>query len=507
MKSKDIQEKKYPRPPIIAVLGHVDHGKSTLLDKIRKTNTTESEVGGITQRLSGYEIRYGSKEKGDERSITFLDTPGHEAFASIRERGTRVADIVILVVSAEDGVMPQTKEVIGYLQSSKTPFMVAINKIDSPGANIQRTIQSLAENEVYLESMHGDVPSVSISAKSGEGIPELLNMILLMAEMEELTGDPEKSAEGYVTESTRDPKMGNTSMLIIKNGTLKVGDFVVAENAYSPVRQIYLYDGTPTKEASFSSPVNITGWNIPPMVGSIFHVVKTKKEAEKYIKDSVLPLEDASGTQETSDDADKRIIPIVLKADNAGSVEAIQKELEKISKKNSDVSFSFLTAEAGHISENDIQTAGVDKKTLVVGFNTTIHDSAARAAENQGVVPKFFTIIYELTEWMEKHIAETRELVDVEKEHGRLKILKYFSSSKKGSVLGGKVKSGIISKNDRVKIIRGEEVVGQGRIKELQKLKVAEKSIKEGQECGVLLDSPVEINEGDVLSAFTIVKE
>lgn len=505
--NKKTQEKTSLRSPVIAVLGHVDHGKSTLLDKIQKTNTTEGEIGGITQCVSGYEILHKDNETGNERAITFLDTPGHEAFTSIRERGACTADIVILVVSAEDGVMPQTKEVIKNLHETKTPFIVAINKIDTPKANLQKTVQSLAENEVYLESMHGDVPSVSISAKTGEGIPELLDMIILVSDMEELTGDPDKKAEGYIVESAMDSKIGNTAMLIIKDGTLRVGDFIVAEDAYTPVRQIQTHEGKNVKEKSFSSPVHIAGWNKPPRVGALFYAVNTKKEAEKEIKSSASCLKKDSSECPQISDSDIRNIPIVLKADNVGSVEAIQHELKKISTKNPEVVFSFLNAEAGLISEKDVQIASIDSETLLIGFNTSIYSPAKRASENLKIEPHFFSIIYELTEWLEKYIERTKILKDTDKEHGNLKVLKCFSSNKKGHVLGGKMKSGTISKNDRVKIMRGEETIGQGRIKELQQQKTSAKSVTEGQECGVLLDSPVEVLEGDSLSAFTVIKE
>ena len=505
--NKKTQEKTSHRSPVIAVLGHVDHGKSTLLDKIQKTNTAEGEVGGITQCVSGCEISHKDNETEKERKMTFLDTPGHEAFTSIRERGANAADIVILVVSAEDGVMPQTKEVIKNLLETKVPFIVAINKIDTSKADVQKTVQSLAENEVYLESMHGDVPSVSISAKTGEGIPELLDMILLVSDMEELTGIADKKAEGYVIESAMDSKIGNTAMLIIKDGTLKVGDFIVAEEAYSPVRQIQTHKGESVKEKSFSSPVHIAGWNKPPRVGSEFHAVNTKKEAEKEIKELASCLENDGSDCPQILDSEIRNIPIVLKADNVGSVEAIQHELKKITKKNPEVVFSFLNAEAGLISEKDVQTATINSDTLLIGFNTSIYPPAKRASENLNIEPHFFSIIYELTEWLEKYIEKTKILKDTDREHGNLKVLKCFSSNKKGHVLGGKIQSGTISKGDRVKIIRGEETVGQGRVKELQQQKTSAKSVSEGQECGMLLDSPVEVIEGDNLSAFTVVKE
>lgn len=508
MVKKNTKENNSVRSPVIAVMGHVDHGKSTLLDYIRKTNVAENEAGGITQCLSSYEISHKTKETGKEKRITFLDTPGHEAFTSLRERGARIADIVVLVVSAEDGVMPQTKEVITNLFATETPFVVAINKIDTNKADVQKTIRTLAENEVYLEDMHGDIPSVSISAKTGEGVPELLDMILLVADMEELKGDPDQGAEGFVLESTMCPRTGTASILIIKNGTLKVGDLVVAENAYTPVRQIQTYDGNLVKEISFSSPVSVSGWNIPPTAGAEFYTVSTKKEAEQEIKDFSASFKESLKENPTMPSSgDIRNIPIVLKADNVGSIEAIKKEIQKLNEKNQDTILSFIIAEVGSISETDVQNASINSETLLLGFNTSISGPAKKISDNLKMKIKLFSVIYKMTEWIEEYIDKTRQLKDIDKEHGSLKILKCFSLSKKGCVLGGVVKSGLLSKDDHVKVIRNEEIIGQGKIKDLQEQKVSTKSISEGKECGILLESSIEIKEGDLISAFTTVRE
>ncbi len=508
MAKESIKEKNITRPPVIAVLGHVDHGKSSLLDYIRKVNTVKDEAGGITQCLSSYEITHKVKETDEKRKITFLDTPGHEAFTSLRERGTSIADIVILVVSAEDGVMPQTKEVIDNLFATETPFIVTINKIDTNKSDVQKTIRSLTENEVYLESMHGDIPSVSISAKTGEGIDDLLDMIILVADMEELKGDPNKKAEGLVLESTVDPKVGTTAMIIIKDGVLKTGDFIVAENAYTPIRNIQLCDGSSVKEATFSSPVSIFGWNTPPNAGAQFYTVNTKKEAEKETKEFSTALKKSFDSNPTNlSSGDIRNIPIVLKADNIGSIEAIKKELKKIDDKDPNISINFITAEVGTISETDVQNANINPETLLLGFNTSLSGPAKKISENLKTEAKIFSIIYKMTEWIEEYIEKTRQLKDVDKEHGKLKILKYFSSNKKDHVLGGIVKEGFLSKDDRVKILRNEEVIGQGRIKDLQEQKVSTKSISEDKECGLLIESSAEIKEGDTISAFKTVKE
>ncbi len=495
------------RPPVVSVLGHVDHGKSTLLDYIRKTNTTENESGGITQKISSYEVPHTNKETGEEKNITFLDTPGHEAFTALRQRGTRVADVAVLVVSAEDGVKPQTQEILENIRSTGTPFVVALNKIDKEGADVERAKQSLAEHEVYVEEYGGDVPAVPVSAISGEGVPELLDMIRLLADMEELTGDPSKAAEGVVIESNIDPKIGTATTLIIKDGTLRVGDLLVAEGAYSPVRQIITFDGTPVKERSFSSPIYIAGWNAQPTVGARFFAVATKKEAEKATKDFLSSQESKERTRSIRNDSDVRVIPLIIKADSIGSVEALTQEIQKLEEKHPDVVFNFLIAEAGTISESDIQNANIDPETLVFGFNTSIDNPAQRVSENLGIGAHIFTVIYELTEWLEDHIERTRVEKEVDKEHGSLKVLKYFSSSKKGHVIGGKVKDGTLSVKDRIKLIRNDEEISQGRVKELQQQKAPAQSVSEGQECGLLIESPIEPASGDIIKAFTVVKE
>ena len=507
MATKKPDSSVIPRPPVVSVLGHVDHGKSTLLDYIRKTNTTDAESGGITQRLSSYEVVHTHTETGDRRNITFLDTPGHEAFTALRKRGARVADVGVLVVSAEDGVMPQTEEALDAIRSAGIPFVVALNKIDKPNADIERSKQSLSTHEIYIEEYGGDVPLVPVSAITGHGIPDLLNMILLLADMEELTGNPDKPAEGIVLESHIDPKRGATATLIIKDGTLKQGTCVVSDDAYSPVRQILTAEGEAVTERRFSSPVNIAGWSKQPSVGADFFVFESKKEAEKSVKEFTDGQVTGKPESTTSDSVDIREIPIILKTETQGSTEAIQHEIEKIQNSHPEVHLSFLSAETGTISERDIQTANINKETLVIGFNTGLDPAATRVSEQLNKEVHLFSIIYELTSWLDEYIEKTRIKRDVEKEHGRLKILKYFSSDKKGHVLGGYTEAGTLSDGDKVRIIRNGEGVGQGKIKQLQQQRVRASSVKEGSECGILLDSPAEPREGDILSAFTIVRE
>ena len=360
------------RPPVVVVMGHIDHGKSTLLDYIRKTNTTKKEAGGITQHVSVYEVELpvGS----EKRKITFLDTPGHEAFCSVRARGAQVADIAVLVVSAEDGVKPQTLEALNCITKDAMPFIVALNKIDRPSANLDKTKQDLAENNVLVEGWGGTIPTVAVSAKTGEGVPELLEMIALQADMEELRGNLSLPAEGFVIESDLNPKQGISAVLIIKNGTLKTGLFVATAGAFAPVRAIENFKGENLPEASFSSPVKIVGWNAQPLVGSEFKTFSKKEEAAEFAAKAEVEIK-----------ADKENIPdgraaleVIVKTDTFGSLNAVEHELQKLG--NEKITVKIIDKGVGAISEKDIKTAGI-KNSLVLGFNVGTDKSAEVLAQ------------------------------------------------------------------------------------------------------------------------------
>ncbi|MCE9549331.1 GTP-binding protein [Candidatus Nomurabacteria bacterium] len=314
------------RPPVVVIMGHIDHGKSTLLDYIRKTNVVEKEAGGITQRISAYEVVH-KDEEGNDRKITFLDTPGHEAFSKMRERGAQVADIAILLVSAEDGVKPQTLEAWKTIVESKTPAIVAINKIDKPGADVEKTKMGLAENEIYLENYGGKVPFTLISAKTGEGIDSLLSLINILADMEDFTGDANVNASGYVVETNLDPKCGVEASLIIKNGSLKKGMLVVVEDCICSTRMMENFKGENINEATFSSPIRLIGFDKMPKVGAEFKSFLKKNEALEYIEswkiNSKSPIKATKGTEGAMD---KKLIPILLKADTSGSIEALERK-------------------------------------------------------------------------------------------------------------------------------------------------------------------------------------
>jgi len=490
------------RPPVIVVLGHIDHGKSSLLDYIRKTNVVDGEVGGITQHISSYEVVH--QGESGERSITFLDTPGHAAFSSVRDQGIKAADIAILIVSAEDGVKPQTKEAFGRIREENLPFIVAINKIDKDGADIERTKSSLIENEIYLEGQGGSVPAVAISAKNGTNIDELLDTILLLADMEELVGDGARSAEGVVLESDVDPKKGVRATLVIKDGVLTNGMTVAAGQALCPVRMMFNFKGEPIAEAGPSSPIDLIGWNIQPVTGSDFVSFSSKKEAEAYCLNYSGPLvkEGRSGDRSGEEIKDSGVF-LIIKSDTSGSLAAIEKEIRGIEDKLG-VSIKTIDTGLGSVSENDVKNALITEGTVVIGFSVSIDSAADRVKDQHGVTVRLFNLIYELTDWLSDHIETHRPRTKVEQVTGSLKILKVFSRVKNKNVVGGKVVEGKLSVGDKVNVRRSDEVIGQGVIKELQQQKAATPSVTDGSECGLLVESEVEIKSDDQIDSFTV---
>ncbi|MES2437163.1 MAG: translation initiation factor IF-2 [Patescibacteria group bacterium] len=490
------------RPPVIAIMGHVDHGKSTLLDYIRKTNIVEGEAGGITQRISAYEVMHKGAD-GKEHAITFLDTPGHEAFTAIRSRGAKVADIAILVVSAEDGVKPQTIEAHKIIVAAGIPFIVAINKIDKEGADIDKTKVSLAEAGVYVEGFGGDISFVPISAKTGQGVSDLLDMVLLQAELEALQGDRSVPAEGIIIEANLDKRKGISATIIIKNGTLKTGQFVLADTAIVPVRMVENFLGKPIKEATFSNPIRLIGWSELPKVGTSIFSVSSKKEADQLIldrKNGKAPLKNTP-VKET----DEAVIPIVLKANEAGGLEALEHEIKKV--KNDRVRIKIISSGVGDITENDVKLASGRENTIVLGFNLKVDAQAKSLAEKTGVVIQTFDIIYKLSEWLENAINERTPRMNVEEATGTAKVIRLFSKTKDKQVLGGKVEKGVIMLNAEVKILRRDFEVGRGRVRELQHLKNKATEVPEGKEFGALVESKIEIAPGDRLEAFNVVQK
>lgn len=492
--NKNIQE----RAPVVVVMGHVDHGKSTLLDYIRKSNTTDKEVGGITQDIRAYEVIH-KDENGIDKSITFIDTPGHEAFSGMRECGARIADIAILIVSAEDSVKVQTLEAYNTIIENKIPYIVAINKIDKPNANVNKVKVDLAEKGIYLEGQGGDIPFVLISAKEGTGISELQDMILLVSEMAGFKGDRNANASGIIIEANREPKRGIQATCIIKDGTLHTSMYVVSGSSMVNTQIVENFLGKNIKEATFSSPIRLIGFDSVPVVGSTFVSFKSKKEAEKYIKDKI---EDQTIQNNDEESESQKYIPLLIKADVAGSLEAIKKEINKLN--NTDISFKIIGSGIGAISESDIKTGSIKDDTIIVGFNTKVENNALDLNQNTKVEIQTFDIIYKLTDYL-KEILDTRRIrKEVKEVTGKVKILKTFSTTGNKHVVGGKVIEGYIGVGNTVRIMRRDFEVGTGKILELQTNKIKTKEVQMDNDCGMLVDSRLEISSGDVLESFII---
>ncbi|MEM9336540.1 MAG: translation initiation factor IF-2 [Patescibacteria group bacterium] len=496
-KGKATTENIIKRPPVVVVMGHIDHGKSTLLDFIRKSNVVDGEAGGITQHLSAYVVPHKTKE-GAEETITFLDTPGHEAFQKMRLRGADVADVAILVVSAEDGVKPQTLEALKSIQKAEIPFIVAINKIDKPGADINKTQASLIENEIYIEGMGGDIPWAPISAKTGEGIPELLDLVILAADLAELSGDTNAPAEGQVIEGHLDSKRGNTATLIVKNGTLKGGFFVVAGASFAPVRIMEDFNGKPLKEAGLSTPAGIVGFNEVPEAGQSFTVVKNKKEAEA----AVAAFNEESDTVRNFAESNLPIVPILIKTDVLGTLDAIQHELDKF--ESDRIAIRVIDKRVGDVTATDVQNVSATENAIIVGFNVKVERAATDLAERLGVEIDTFDIIYELAEWLNTALKNRTPKMEEEKVTGKAKILKHFSTQKYTHVMGGRVEEGELKLGQNVRVMRRDILVGKGVVKNLQQMK-SDVDVVKDDEFGMQIESRDDIAPGDIIEAYDIV--
>lgn len=488
------------RQPVIAVLGHVDHGKSSLLDFIRKSNVVDGEAGGITQRISAYEVQYKFADK-TVRPITFLDTPGHAAFQSMRERGVEIADIAVLIVSAEDGVKAQTLEAWKTIDSHKLPYVVAINKIDKPGADIQKTKNSLVENGIYIEGYGGEVPCVEISAKAGTGIDSLLETLVLLVDMHNLTADLLTDATGYVLESFVDSKRGISATLILKDGTLASSGSIVAGTALSPIRIIEDFAGRPIKSPHAGQPIKVTGFDEIPASGAIFVSSDDKKVMEK------LQSETKQNTIKTVLDPRlyrnaKVVIPVVIKADSLGTLDAVKLELKK--KETDEVKIKIIAEGVGNISEGDIMLASSDEKTVILGFTVKMEAKARDQADRFKITPELFDIIYKLSEWFDTLLESRLPFEEKEAVLGTLKILRTFSSQKDKHVIGGRVETGKIQNGSVVKIIRRGVELGRGRIVELQSQKIKTDVVNEGNECGLMVESKFEMIQNDTLESVHV---
>jgi len=496
-KQKQLQSNIVKRPPVVVIMGHIDHGKSTLLDYIRKTNIVDGEAGGITQHLSAYVVSHTTKE-GVTQKITFLDTPGHAAFQKMRLRGADVADIAILIVSAEDGVKPQTLEALASIKAANIPYIVAINKVDKPEANIERTKASLIEHEIYIEGMGGDIPYAPISAKTGAGVDDLLDLIILAADLSELTADENASASGTIIEGYLDTKRGTTATLIVTEGTLRTGSFVVSKNVFAPVRIMEDFLGKPVTEATLSTPVQIVGFSGIPEVGSTFVTVASKKEAE------VLISQYQETTQATArfEKSNLPFIPLLIKADVLGTLDAIKHELEKF--QSDRIAVRVIGASVGDITPFDVQNVSATKNAIIVGFNVKVERTAADLAERVGVEIDTFDIIYELSEWLNTALLNRTPKREEERVTGKAKVLKEFSVQKYTHVLGGRVEEGTLKLKQQVRILRREIEIGKGTITNLQQSKSDVEAISEG-EFGMQVTTKAEVAPGDYIEGIELV--
>jgi translation initiation factor IF-2 len=494
------------RAPVVTILGHVDHGKTSLLDAIRKTNVAGGEAGGITQHISAYQVEM----KG--RTISFLDTPGHAAFTAMRARGAQGADIVILVVAADDGVMPQTKEAIAHAKAARVPIVVAMNKIDKGNANPERVRQQLAEQELVPDEWGGTTMVIPVSAKLKEGIDDLLEAILLVADNTDIRANPDGRTIGTVIEAEVDKTKGTVATLLVQNGTLKAGDIVVAGAAYGRLRALFDFRGKPLKKAGPSTPVGVLGLNDVPSAGDLFQVVGSDKEARDIVAQRLdaqkqraqdkkkASLEDLFAAFQAGE---ARELSLIIKADVQGSLEPIISEVEKLGK--GEIGVKVLYAETGNIGENDVMLASASK-AIVLGFNVQADVAARRLAEKEGISIRLYDIIYRLTEDIEKALKGMLEPVLMEKVIGRAEVLAVFPISKVGKIAGCKVREGELRRNAKVRLYRGEDLVYEGEMSSLKHEKEDVREIRTGFECGVGLKNFHNIEVGDELVCYVLEK-
>ena len=490
------------RPPIVVVMGHIDHGKTTILDWFRKTKVAEKESGGITQHIGAYIVEHESEKTGDKQRITFIDTPGHEAFSKLRSRGARVADIAVLVVAAEEGIKPQTKEALDIIQKAELPFVVAINKIDRPEANPERVKQELANEDVLVESYGGQIPSVEVSAKTGKNMDGLLEMILLLSDLEHLSADPKKPAEGIVIEAHRDPKRGITATLLVQDGTVRSGDYIVIGCSAESVKIFENFAGHTIREAGPSSPVLVAGLKEMPAVGEEFSGRATRKEAEEAAQAhrEALRASESKSEYTAAEEGGTPVFNVVIKADVAGSREALEDMLKRFQSET--VAINILRSETGDINESDVKLALATGRVTIIGFRVGIDSSTRLAAEKSNIRIISGDIIYQLIDDVKKEIEafipSIVERVDV----GKAKVVKVFKKDGARTIAGGRVSEGEIKKGAFCDIVRMKDVIGRGAILQVQHNKADVSSVAAGQEFGVLVEFRGAIEEGDILGIF-----
>ena len=496
------------RPPVICVMGHVDHGKTSLLDAIRKTNVTDREAGGITQHIGAYTVNVG------DRKITFLDTPGHEAFTAMRMRGANATDIAILVVAADDGVMPQTVEAINHAKAAGVEIIVAVNKIDKPSANIDRVKQELAEYELIPEDWGGSTVFAPVSAKSGEGIDQLLDMILLTADIMELKANPKRKARGLVIEAELDKGRGPVATVLVQKGTLHVGDFISAGVAHGKVRAMIDDKGRRVKEAGPSTPVEILGLSDVPSAGEVFLAHDNDKTAKSYAETYLAQnkekmLEETKGRMSLDDlfsqiqEGNLKELNLIVKADVQGSVEAVKQSLMKLS--NEEVVVKCIHGGVGAINESDVSLASASN-AIIIGFNVRPDATAKATAEREGVDVRLYKVIYQAIEDVEAAMKGMLDPVYEEKVIGHAEVRQIFKASAIGNIAGSYVLDGVFQRGCKVRITREGEQIFEGNLASLKRFKDDVKEVKAGYECGLVFENYNDIKEGDQVEAYKMVE-
>ena len=491
------------RPPVVTVMGHVDHGKTTLLDKLRHSHVTEHEAGGITQEIGAYQVHY------NDNLITFLDTPGHAAFTEMRARGANITDITVLVVAADDGVMPQTVEAIHHAQAAKTPIIVAVNKIDKPGANPDRVTEELAKYNLIPEDWGGDTIFVKISAKFGKNLDELLDMILLQAEMMELTANPDQNAAGSVVEARLDQGRGSVATVLVQQGTLHVGDPIVVGNTFGRVRTMTNENGRRIKAATPATPVEITGLNEVPEAGDRFVVFDDEKTARAAGEERAKRAQDKERQRTshvtldnlfaTMKKGEMKTLPIIIKADVQGSVEALSQSLQKI--KVDGVRVDIIHQAVGAISQSDVTLAEASN-AVIIGFNVRPTPVAKSLADSSNIDIRLHRVIYNAIEEVEDAMKGMLEPVYEEETIGEVEVRQIYKASKVGTIAGGMVTSGKITRDAKVRLVRDGVVVYEGELGSLKRFKDDVKEVKSGFECGLTIENYNDIKENDVIEAY-----
>lgn len=491
------------RPPVVTVMGHVDHGKTTLLDKIRHSHVTEGEAGGITQAIGAYQVKYNDK------LITFLDTPGHAAFTEMRARGANITDITVLVVAADDGVMPQTIEAINHAKAAGTPIIVVVNKIDKPGANPDHVTEQLTEYGLIPEDWGGDTIYVKVSAKFGKNIDELLDMILLQAEVMELKANPDQNAAGAVVEARLDQGKGSVATLLVQQGTLHVGDPIVVGDTFGRVRTMTNENGRRIKDATPSTPVEITGLNGVPEAGDHFVVFDDEKTARAAGEERAKRAEDEKRRRtshvtldnlfDTMKKGEMKSLPIIIKADVQGSVEALAQSLQKIQVDG--VRVDIIHKAVGAISESDVTLAEASN-AIIIGFNVRPTPLAKSEAETNNIDIRLHRVIYNAIEEVEDAMKGMLEPVYEEEVLGQVEVRQLYKASKIGTIAGGMVVSGKITRDAKVRLIRDGVVIYEGELGSLKRFKDDAKEVKMGFECGLTIKNFNDVKENDVIEAY-----